>query len=310
MSWSIRDVPALSGRSFVVTGANSGIGYEAARQLARRGGDVILAVRTPSKGEDAARRIRTEVPGAKLEVWSLDLGSLASVRDFAAQFRERRSSLSVLVNNAGVMAIPRTLTTDGFELQLGVNHLGHFALTGLLLDRLLAAPDARVVNVSSLAARMGTMHWDDLDGARRYEKWQWYGQSKLANLLFTFELSRRIEEKRVSLASLACHPGYAATNLQFVGPAMEHSSFAKLAMNVSNALFAQSAEAGAWPTLYAATAPDAKNGDFIGPRGVFYEWRGKPTHVRARRLAHDRELMQKLWDISVERTGVDFSALG
>jgi NAD(P)-dependent dehydrogenase (short-subunit alcohol dehydrogenase family) len=293
-----------------VTGANSGIGYEAARVLAERGAHVVLACRDLGKAEEAARRIRAATPDAKLEVSRLDLGDLAAVRDFSARFHAAHGALHLLVNNAGVMAIPRTLTRDGFEMQLGVNHLGHFALTGLLLDRLLAAPGARVVNVASLASRMGKMHWDDLDGARFYEKWLWYGQSKLANLLFTFELARRLEEKRLPLASLACHPGYAATNLQFVGPQMERSGLGKLVMQAGNALFAQSAEAGAWPTLYAATAPDAKNGDFIGPKSsVFAEWRGAPAHVTPRKLAKHPESMRRLWDVSVERTGVDYAAL-
>jgi NAD(P)-dependent dehydrogenase (short-subunit alcohol dehydrogenase family) len=302
-------LPALDGKTIVVTGGNSGIGLAAARALAGQGATLVLACRDEDKARAAAASIRAGLPSARVDTARLDLSELASVREFAARFRDAHPRLDVLVNNAGVMAVPRTLTRDGFELQLGVNHLGHFALTGLLLDRLLAAPGARVVNVSSMASRMGKMHWDDLDGGAFYEKWLWYGQSKLANLLFTFELARRVRERGVGLASLACHPGYAATNLQFVGPQMERSLLGGVVMRVGNALFAQSAEAGAWPTLYAAASPTAKNGDFIGPRD-FRQWRGEPTHVQARRLAHNPEQMQRLWRVSVERTGVDYAALG
>lgn len=301
------DIPDLSGKTIVVTGANSGIGHEAARMFARKGGDVILACRSRERGEAAVQRIRTETPLAKLEFLPLDLSSLRSVHEFAARVLQVRPRLDALVNNAGLMAIPRRLTEDGFEMQLGVNHFGHFALTGLLLPRLLATTGARVINVSSMASAIGHMDFDDLDGARRYRKWPAYAQSKLANLLFTFELARRLADKRADVCSIACHPGYAATNLQFVGPQMEDSFAGKLLMQLGNSLIAQSAEAGALPTVYAAVDPAARSGDFIGPSGPL--WRGAPRPMKARRNAYDRAAMQRLWQISVERTSVDYAAL-
>ena len=309
MTWTTSDVPVLSGRTAIVTGGNSGIGFQAARVLARKGADVVLACRNPAKGTEALRTIVAESPHALVEVWDLDLASLASVRSFAARVLEQKKELALLINNAGVMAIPRALTRDGFEMQLGVNHFGHFALTGLLLERLLATPGTRVVNVSSRASEIGKMRWDDLDGARHYEKWSAYGQSKLANLLFTFELAERLEKHGAQLRAVACHPGYAATNLQSVGPTLAGSQLSALVMRVGNSLFAQSAEAGAWPTLFAATDASAKNGDFIGPLAVF-QWRGQPGHVQPRKLARNPEVRRRLWEVSVERTGVDFAQIG
>jgi NAD(P)-dependent dehydrogenase (short-subunit alcohol dehydrogenase family) len=301
-------LPDLTGKTFVITGANSGIGYEATRALARAGGHVVLACRNLDKGAAARSSIMAETPSASVEVLELDLADLASVRDFAALIRARESKLHALINNAGVMAISRQLTADGFEMQLGVNHLGHFALTGLLLDRLLATPGARIVNVSSQAHKMGRMRWDDLDGAHTYGRWAAYGQSKLANLLFTFELARRLSELRLDARAVACHPGYAATNLQFVAPDQDGSRFGRKLMELGNALIAQSAEAGAMPTLYAAVSPDAQSGDFIGPGG-FMGRAGFPGKLRAMRAAYDPVAMQKLWEISVERTSVDFAAV-
>jgi NAD(P)-dependent dehydrogenase (short-subunit alcohol dehydrogenase family) len=308
MTFTSTDVPDLSDKTIVVTGANSGIGFEAARVFAARHADVVLACRSLERGHAAQTRILAESPGARLELLALDLGSLASVRQFAQRLNESRGQLHVLVNNAGLMAIPRTLTQDGFEMQLGVNHFGHFALTGLLLPRLLASRDARVVNVSSLASNMGRMRFDDLDSERRYHKWLAYGQSKLANLLFTFELARRFAAKRVDARSLACHPGYAATNLQFVGPEMEGSRLGVLLMRSANRLLGQSAEGGALSTLFAATSPAATNGEFIGPQGLFGR-AGSPGPLKAKPAAYDALSMQKLWQISVERTGVDYAAL-
>jgi hypothetical protein len=194
-------------------------------------------------------------------------------------------------------------------MQLGVNHFGHFALTGLLLGPLLAAGPSRVVTVSSAAHRIGRMHLDDLDAARRYEKWAAYGQSKLANLLFSHELQRRLQASHAATISVACHPGYASTNLQMVGPTLRGSGIGRAFYRVTNALFAQSAEKGAWPTLYAATASDVQGGDYIGPRGPG-EISGAPTKVRSSTASHESELAAALWKISVERTGVDYGALG
>jgi NAD(P)-dependent dehydrogenase (short-subunit alcohol dehydrogenase family) len=307
MSFSASNLPAQQGKTVIITGGNSGIGYEAARALAKKGAEVVLACRSVSKGNDAAARILAETPDSKVSVSALDLASLASVADFAARFKDTHGKLDLLINNAGVMAIPRALTRDGFEMQIGTNHFGPFALTARLSPLFLATPNARVVTVSSQASRWSTVNWDDLDGATHYMKWTAYGQSKFANLLFAFELARKLEARGTTVRSVACHPGYASTNLQFVGPELEKSALSRMVMTLGNRLFAQSAEAGAWPTLYAATADDARNGDYIGPRGIG-EWWGQPTHVEPRRAAKSPELAQKLWAISVERTGVDLAS--
>lgn len=306
--WTQAAIPDLSGKIIVVTGANSGIGFEAARELARHHAHVVLACRNPSKAASALTAIRAAAPDATVEVMQLDLASLASVRDFAAAFRQQHNRLDVLCNNAGIMAIPLTRTADGFEMQIGTNHLGHFALTGLVLDILLATPHSRVVNVSSGAHRIGRMQFDDLNWERSYGKWRAYGQSKLANLLFTYELQRRLSKRAATTISVACHPGYAATNLQAVGPQMEKSSRMERLMEVGNRLIAQSALMGALPTLYAATAPDVAGGDFIGPDGLGQNW-GNPRKVASNRRSHDAPSAARLWELSEQLTGVHFSAL-
>ncbi|MGH7268851.1 MAG: oxidoreductase, partial [Polyangiaceae bacterium] len=265
--WTTGSVPDLSGKTFIVTGANSGIGYEAALALAQKRASVVLACRNLEKGQAAMVAIRAVAPEAKLELSQLDLGSLRSVRTFAEGFLSAHERLDVLVNNAGIMAIPRRQTEDGFEMQWGTNHLGHFALTGLLIGRIIGSAPARVVNVSSMAHTMGSFDWDDLQLERSYAKWPAYGRSKLANLLFTNELARRLEGRAGGVVAVACHPGYAATNLQSVGPEMTGSTIGKLLMAAGNSIIAQSARKGALPTLYAATAPDVRGGDFIGPDG-------------------------------------------
>lgn len=309
MSFRAQDVPSLAGKTVIVTGANSGIGFEAARVLAERGADLIMACRSSERGEAAAQRIRSAAPEARIEVRPLDLASLAAVREFARWFNDSRSALQLLLNNAGLMAIPRQTTVEGFEMQLGVNHLAHFALTGLVLGKLLATPGARVVNVSSQAHLIGRMRWDDLDGERSYHKWTAYGQSKLANLLFTFELARRLHAKQATQRALACHPGYASTNLQLVGPTMEGSRLGLLMMKLGNQLMAQSAPEGALPTLYAATSPAAQSGEYIGPSGLFGR-AGAPAPLKAAAAAYDPVAMQRLWKVSIERTGVTFAELG
>jgi NAD(P)-dependent dehydrogenase (short-subunit alcohol dehydrogenase family) len=258
-----------------------------------------MAVRDMAMGERAAGTIRAEVPDAELTLRRLDLADLSSVRAFAG---ETAGPIDLLINNAGVMAPPRRLTADGFESQIGTNHLGHFALTGLLLDRLEAAPAPRVVSLSSGAHRIGTMRFDDLMSERRYNNWRAYGQSKLANLLFCFELARRAGQAGSPLRSLAAHPGYAATNLQFAGPAHFHE---KALMAVTNRVIAQSAEMGALPTLYAAVA-DVPSGSFIGPDG-FMEQRGHPKVVTAAGKAYDEAAWRRLWEISEQLTGVTFA---
>jgi NAD(P)-dependent dehydrogenase (short-subunit alcohol dehydrogenase family) len=296
------DIPSQLGRVAVITGANSGIGLVTAHELARAGAHVIMACRDTTKGESAAATIRGAIPDAKLDVETLDLASLDSVRAFAERYPH--DQLDLLINNAGVMASPYRKTADDFELQLGTNHLGHFALTGLLLGKLLTTPQARVLTISSTAHKFGRINFDDLQSERSYQRWRAYGQSKLANLLFTLELDRRLRAADAHLLSVAAHPGYAATNLQF---AATPSRIEKIGSTVLNRVYAQSAERGAEPTLYAATAK-IPGGSFVGPDG-FQEMRGAATVVTPMRRARDPETAQQLWEVSEELTGVRF-ALG
>jgi NAD(P)-dependent dehydrogenase (short-subunit alcohol dehydrogenase family) len=288
-------IPDQHDRIAVITGANSGIGLEAARELARAGALVVMACRDTAKGDDAAQTVHASVPGAHLDVQALDLASLDSVRAFAERYPHER--LDLLINNAGVMASPQRQTADGFEL-----HLGHFALTGRLLGKLLATPAARVVTVSSTAHKFGRIDFDDLQSERSYQRWPAYGQSKLANLLFALELDRRLRSAGAGLLSVAAHPGYAATNLQF---AATPSRIERLGSIVLNRVYAQSAERGARPTLYAATA-DIPGGSFVGPDG-FQEMRGEPKLVTPTRSARDPEKAARLWDVSEQLTGVRFA---
>ena len=280
----------MSGRTAIVTGANSGIGRAAASALAGAGARVVLAVRTPEKGERAA----AQMPG-ETEVRPLDLASLQSVRDFAVGWDG--GEIDLLINNAGVMVPPLTRTAEGFELQFGTNHLGHFALTNLLLDRVTG----RVVTVASGAHRMGKIDFDDLNWERRsYRAWSAYGQSKLANLLFTAELQRRLTEAGSPVIATAAHPGYAATNLQFASG----KKLQDWASHVSNALFGQSEEDGALPTLYAATV-DVPGNSYAGPSG-FMEARGPAKLVGRSAAAKDADVARRLWEVSEELTGVSF----
>jgi NAD(P)-dependent dehydrogenase (short-subunit alcohol dehydrogenase family) len=288
-TWSTIDIPDLTGRSVVVTGANSGIGRAAAQALAAAGARVVLAVRDTNKGEAAA----AAMPGTT-EVRRLDLASLESIRAFAADWR---GELSLLINNAGVMAPPLTRTSDGFELQFGTNHLGHCALTNLLLDYVTG----RVVTVSSTAHRMGAVDFDDLNWERKpYRRWRAYGQSKLANLLFTAELQRRLDAASSPLIATAAHPGYAATNLQF----HSGSGLMDRLSSVGNRILAQHEQDGALPTLYAATA-DIPGNSFAGPSG-FMEQRGAPKLVGRTAAAKDADVARRLWEVSEELTGVRF----
>jgi len=304
--WTERDIPDQTGRTAVVTGANSGIGFHTALELARAAARVLVSSRDESKGEEAIRRIEAEVPQAEVELGVLDLADLGSVRRFADAFRDDHGSLDVLVNNAGVMAVPQRRTTaDGFELQLGTNHLGHFALTGLLLPALLARAGSRVVTVSSTAHRMGRMRFDDIQGERGYRPWRAYGQSKLANLLFAFELDRLASSSELDLLSVAAHPGLAATNLQTAGPRLGSFDLsARIGAGIVRP-FRQPAERGALPSLYAATAPEVVGGSFYGPDGPG-QARGYPTLVAPSRRALEEEPARRLWEVSEELTGVDF----
>ena len=294
--WTSDNIEDQSGRMAIVTGSNSGIGFEAAKVLAAKGATVVLAVRNETKGRTAAESIRAEGIAGAVEVATLDLADLASVRAFADAFKAEHDRLDQLINNAGVMMPPKSTTADGFELQFGTNHLGHFALTAQLLDLLTATPGSRVVNVASMAHRFGTIDFDDLQWeARRYSKSASYGQSKLANLLFTFELQRRLDSAGADTIAVAAHPGWTRTNLQ------RHSSLAE----ALNPIFAMKQWQGALPTLFAAAAPEVEGGGYYGPKG-FYEMRGYPTKVGSTPESRDEHKARRLWEISEDLTGVRF----
>ncbi|AQZ61007.1 short-chain dehydrogenase [[Actinomadura] parvosata subsp. kistnae] len=284
-TWTPSSMPDLTGKRAVVTGANSGIGLPTALELARHGAHVIVAARNPVKGEEAVRQILREVPGAQVELGVLDLADLGSVRRFAAGV----DALDLLVNNAGIGLVPRQQTKDGFELQFGTNHLGHFALTGLLLPRLAERPGARVVTVSSDAHAAGRIDFDDLGLERGYGRMSAYARSKLANLLFALELQRRADRAGVDLKSTAVHPGTVATNFMRVGP-----------LQPLVRLLLKSPATGAVPSLYAATSPDVRGGEYWGPGA-------KP--MRASATARSEELAARLWEVSAELTGVHFEQL-
>ena len=312
-SWTADEMPDCSDRTVVVTGANSGLGYEATRASARKGAPVVMACRSLDRGEQAATDIRETIDptGAVLNVRECDLADLASVESFAEGVREEYDQLHALCNNAGVMAIPRAETEDGFEMQLGVNHLGHFALTGHLLDMLVrTAGETRVVSHSSGAHSQGNLDFDDLQREESYAKWGAYGQSKLANLLFAYELQRRLDDAGITeTKSVACHPGYAATNLQYRGPEKSGSRLRYAMMKVANTVVAQSAEQGALPLLYAATAPDVDGGAYYGPGG-FMNMRGAPERQESNDASHDEADARRLWTRSEELTGVRYDIEG
>jgi NAD(P)-dependent dehydrogenase (short-subunit alcohol dehydrogenase family) len=302
--WTAAAIPSLAGLRAVVTGANSGLGYETALALAAHGAQVTMAVRDTAKGDAAAQQIRAQAPQASIEVRRLDLADLASIDEFAWLWRESHpDGLDMLINNAGIMAIPRRETADGFEMQLGTNHLGHFALTGRLLDAI--RPEGRIVTVSSQAHRMGRMDFEDLMGERKYGAWRAYGQSKLANLLFMRSLAERLERAGSTIASVAAHPGFASTHLQAVAPEMKGRGWQVKIMDGVNKVMAQSAAMGALPTLYAATFPAIRSGDYVGPDG-FGEQRGHPKLVGMNASARDDEAANRLWTVSEELTGVRY----
>jgi NAD(P)-dependent dehydrogenase (short-subunit alcohol dehydrogenase family) len=297
--WTSEKIGDQTGRVAIVTGSNSGIGFEEALALARKGAEVVLAVRDEARGKHAAQRIRDEHPDATVNVMVLDLASLASVRAFAEAFKQKYQRLDLLVNNAGVMMPPYSKTEDGYELQFGTNHIGHFALTGLLLDRLLQTRGSRVVNVSSGAHRWGKIDFEDLHWEKKkYKKAASYGQSKIANLLFTCELQRRLEEAGAETIAVAAHPGWTATNLQrTVG-----------LFRALNPVFAMKPWQGALPTLYAATSEDVKGGEYYGPHG-FYEMRGYPTRVGSNSESRDENVAARLWQVSEELSGVSYDGV-
>ena len=306
--WTASDIPDLTGRRALVTGTTSGLGLETAKALAAHGAHVVMTARDPQRGEQAVRRVRDAVPGASgsVELAMLDLADLSSVRALAAA--QAGEPLDLLVNNAGVMAVPLRRTADGFELQIGTNHLGHFALTGLLLPALLARRGARVVTVSSIVHRSGAMNLADLMSERSYDPWKAYAQSKLANLLFVRELDRRFRAVGAEVRSVGAHPGGARTELVASGPA-SGGGVGGLLMRAGTALVAQGAATGALPQLRAATDPGAEGGEVYGPRGL-QEWRGLPQRVGVAPQAQDDLAAGLLWDESARLTGVDYAVLG
>ena len=294
--WTVKNMPDQSGKIAIVTGANSGIGYEAARALASKGAQVVMACRNLSKGESAAAKIKNDYPESDLHLIKLDLSSQDSVKQFAENIKENYSRLDFLINNAGVMATPFGKTADGYEMQLGTNHLGHFALTALLFDLLKTTSGSRVVTVSSYVHYMGKINFDDLNSEKSYQKWLAYGQSKLANVLFGYELQRRSVQASGNPISIVVHPGYAATNLQ-------HTT---TLFRLLNPFMAQSQEMGALPTLYAATSPDIRGGEFIGPDG-FLGQGGYPHVAKSSGRSQDEDVARKLWQVSEQMTGIEFS---
>lgn len=297
--WSATDIPDQTGKRFLITGATSGIGKEAARELARAGGTVIIAARSRSKAE----KVKLELSSQRIEILELDLTDLESVRSAA---RNITDDIDVLILNAGIMAIPKLVTKDGFEMQMGTNHLGHFAFAGLVKDRV----KSRIVSVSSQAHRTGNFGVGDKEaireiclGKNKYSAWGAYGTSKLANLLFTFELERKARANHWNFSAFAAHPGYSNTNLQSVGPQFRERIWEERATSFMNSIVAQSASRGALPTLCAATFPDLYGATYIGPDG-FMEMRGFPKAVRARSIAYDQDLSSNLWQVSEELTGV------
>ncbi len=292
-----QDVPNQNGKTIVITGANTGLGYEAARVLSAKGARVVIACRSEQKAQDAIARIEKANGKVDVAYVALDLGDLASVRA-CAQELQSEASIDILINNAGIMIPPYELTKDGFESQFGVNHLGPFALTGLLLDTLSKSAAPRVVNTSSIAHRSGKIRFDDINAEKGYNTMARYGMSKIANLLFSYELQRRLDAVGSSTISVACHPGIADTELSRYAP-----GFLKIFLPLARPLF-NSAASGAWPTLYAATSPDAAGGDYIGP-AKRRETAGPAVKVRSTRASHDEAVAKRLWGLSIEMTGVD-----
>ena len=299
--WSETDIPNQTGRAALVTGASSGLGLETTRALAQHGAHVLMACRNPERAAAAVERVRAAAPEAadRVEVIALDLADLSSVLAAADSINSAHSHLDLLINNAGVMALPLQHTVDGFEMQFGTNHLGHFALTGMLLDLLDATPGARVVNVSSQGHRMGRIAFDDLDASRGYHRWLRYGQSKVANLLFTYELQRRLVANDSTTIALACHPGGSNTEL-----ARDAGLMMRLAQPFAER-FMQSAAMGSLPTLRAATDPSAAGGQYYGPDGIG-QTRGFPVKVHSNAYSHRRDVAAQLWTVSEELTGVSY----
>lgn len=294
--WTADNISDQKGKVAIVTGSSSGIGYEAARVLANKNAEVIIAVRNRVKGDAAVRKIKAQNRNADVKEMILDLASLKSVKQFADEFNKKYNRLDILINNAGVMIPPYSRTDDGFELQFGTNHLGHFALTGQLMELLKTTPNSRIVNVSSSAHKYGNINFSDLSWEKRkYKAWRAYGDSKIANLYFTYELKERLVKHGGNPRVTASHPGWTATELQ------RHSGL----FGFLNHFFAMSVEQGSLPTLRAATEEDVQPGDYFGPDGLG-EWKGFPVKVQSNKLSHDKKIAKKLWDISEELSGIKF----
>lgn len=294
--WTAENIPNLEGKIVLITGANSGLGFEASLTLAKKRATIVMACRDATKGEEALQQIKREVSDGQVVIRTLDLASLLSIRTFATEFTSNYNRLDILMNNAGVMAPPYRTTEDGFELQIGTNHFGHFALTGLLLERLLHTTASRIVTTTSFAHYMGRINFDDLNWTRKYAKWPAYGQSKLANLLFTYQLDRRFKAAGTNNIAVAAHPGYSATHLQ------RHSGV----FSFLNTFLAQPAQMGVLPLLYAATAAGVQGGEFFGPDG-FLEMRGYPKKVRSSATSYDGALAKRLWEVSRKVTGIQYA---
>jgi protochlorophyllide reductase len=301
--WTSADIDDLSGRVAVVTGANSGLGLETSAALAAHGATVVMASRNADRLQTAIAEVRRRTPDASVEPLTLDLASLAAIQDAAASLLGGHPEIDLLVDNAGVMAIPRSETVDGFEMQFGTNHLGHFALTGLLLPAMTRTHGSRIVAVTSQARHIGRINLDDLHGRKRYGRWSAYSQSKLANLVFVLELDRRLRAAKSETIAVAAHPGYAATNLQSGSNWFQNTYYA-----LGNILLAQPAAAGAWPQLYAATAPGVHGSELYGP-GQSGGTKGYPKRDKIESKARNTDVARRLWDASVKATGVSYDAL-
>lgn len=303
MKWTTTNMPDLSGKTIIVTGGNSGLGYESVKAFAKKGAEVILASRSLEKGEQARKEIRSEIQEGKIHVMQLDLGDLESIRAFVKEFNKKFTKLDVLLNNAGIMMTPYFKTKDGFEGQFGINHLGHYALTGLLMDLLQSTPGARIVNVSSGAHRNGVMDFKNLqfEGGRGYSPIKAYGRSKISNLLFTYELQRKLDAANLDMMAVAAHPGVAMTNL---ARHLENKFLFKLLSPLFKRM-AQNPAMGALPQIRASVDPDVKGAEYYGPDGK-REWKGDPVVVKSNEASHNLQDAAKLWEHSEKLTGVKF----
>ena len=304
--WNINSIPELKNKIILVTGANSGTGFWFTKLVAEKNATVIMACRNQEKGEKAKQLITNDVPTAKLDLEILDLADLNSVKDFSSRISNKYSNVDILCNNAGVMLAPELKTADNFDLTFATNHLGHFALTALLFNKI--SSDGRIITMSSNVHKYGNIHFNDINFEKKYGRFKAYSQSKLANLLFTYELDRKIREKQLSKMSLGAHPGWSATKLQTSGLSMKKGVGAKIkkfGLQFGNIFFAQSAEKGAHPLLMATTSEEVKSGDYIGPSGIG-EWRGTPKITKSSKKSYNEDFAKKLWDISEEITGISF----